>query len=247
MGKKKEKKEDPPQKKGGCVKKLGLAVLLFLLAYSGFHIFFIWQPAGKPAEFNRQVMEAHIGGVKVFPAVQAFDLDKIAGRSEVIAGTPIKAPPLKSRLENAIQQGYPVTFREEEINVWLSKRLALKQGGLLAPFVTARAVWVDFKKDEIEVIIERELPKQQIHVTSLFMRFDRQKNGFSISRHASQIGQVKAPGGFARLVMPAFNRLADELADELALYKTPSEKLIIHDVVVEEGKITLDPRRADQR
>lgn len=248
MGKKKEeKKEEPPKKKGGCIKKLSLMVLLLLLAYFGLHIFFIWQPAGKPADLNKQIMDVNVAGVKLFPAIQAFEIDKIAGRSEVIVGTPIKAQPLKSRLENAITNGHQVTFREEEVNVWLSKRLAVKQGGYLAPFVTARAVWVDFKQDEIELIIERELPKQQVHMTSLFMRFDRAKNGFSISRHASQIGQVKAPGGFARLIMPSFNSLATELAEELKLYKDEAGQLKIYDIKVEEGKITLDPRRPEER
>jgi len=245
--KKEEKKEDPPEKKSGCLKRLVLLVLLLLLAYFGLHIFFIWQPAGKPAEFNQQIINANIAGTKVFPAITSYDTGQIAGRSEIKKGNSIAAPLLKERMKSAIKAGYPITFREEEINAWLSKRLTLNQGGYLAPFVTARHVWVDFKPDEIEIIIERELPKKQVHMTSLFMKFERAKNGFSISRHASHIGQVKAPGGFARLIMPAFNNLADELSEELKLYKDDKGELKIFDVIVEEGKITLDPRRPDER
>jgi len=249
MGKKKkeESKEAKPKKKGGCLKRFTLMFLLLLIIYLGLHIFFIWQPAGTPSKFNQQVMELNIAGKKVFPAIQPFDMAKIAGRSEIKAGNSIKAPLVKTRLKTAIEAGYPVTFREEEINAWLSKRLEVKQGGVLAPFVTARNVWVDFKEDEIEIIIERELSQQQTHMTSLFMRFDRAKNGFSISRHASHIGQVKAPGGFARLIMPAFSNLAEELAEEMELYKNSSGQIQLYDIKVEEGKITLDPRRPDQR
>ncbi|BDS05486.1 hypothetical protein NT6N_05260 [Oceaniferula spumae] len=245
--KKEESKEELPKQKAGCLKRLTLLVLTLLLAYFGLHVFFIWQPAGKPAEFNQQVIDANIGGMKIFPAIQAYDTSRIAGRTEIREGRSIKAPLLKARLASAIKAGYPVTLREEEINAWLSKRLALKQDGHLAPFVTARNVWVDFKQDEMEIIIERELPQNQVHMTSLFMRFDRAKNGFSISRHASHIGQVKAPGGFARLIMPAFSNLADELSEELKLYKDEGGQLKIYDIKVEDGKITLDPRRPEER
>ncbi|MBK1829624.1 hypothetical protein JIN77_02715 [Verrucomicrobiaceae bacterium R5-34] len=242
-----EKKEDAPAKKSGCMKRLTLMVLLLLLAYFGLHIYFIWQPAGKPAEFNQQIIDANVAGTKVFPSIQAYDIDQIAGRSEILNGRSIKAPLLKERLKSAISSGYPITFREEEINAWLSKRVALEQEGLFANYVTASHVWVDFKPDEIEIIIERELPNKQSHMTSLFMKFERAKNGFSISRHASHIGQVRAPGGFARLIMPAFNSLAEELSEELKLYKNDAGQLKIFDIKVEEGKITLDPRRPEER
>lgn len=250
MGKKtkEEPKEQPPKKKGGCLKRLLFMFLLLLITYLGLHIFFLWQPAGKPAELNQQVMDLNIAGKKIFPAVQAFDMAKIAGRSNIKAGkSEINGALIKTRLETAIKSGHPVTFREEEINAWLSERLDVNQGGMLAPFVTARYIWVDFKKDEVEFIIERELSGEQTHMTSLFMRFERAKNGYSISRHASHIGQVRAPGGFARLIMPAFSNLADELAEEMELYKNSSGQLQIYDIIVEDGKITFDPRRPDQR
>lgn len=223
-------------------------VLLFLIAYLGLHIFFLWQPTGKAAEFNQQVMDLQVAGKKIFPAIQSLDMDKIAGRSDIKAGqSQIKAPLLPKRLKIAIDNGYPITFREEEINAWLNERLEIKQGGLLAPLVKGCYVWVDFKKDEIELIMERELTGEQIHTTSLLMRFERTKQGYSISRPASHIGQVRAPGGFARLIMPAFSNLADELAEEMQLYKNSSGELQIYDVKVEDGKITLDPRLPEQR
>ncbi len=175
-------------------------------------------------------------------AIQAYPLEHVAGRPEILAGRSIPAPLLKERLQLAIDRNYPLTFREEEINAWLSKRLEVKQGGALAPFAKVRGVWVDFKQDEIEIIIERDI-QGRIHTASLFMQFNRSKQGFSISRHSSHIGQVRAPGGFARLIMPAFSNLAEELADELKPYYDKK----IRDVRVEDGKITLDPRKPEER
>jgi len=244
MGKKKEEKKEAPKKKsGGCIKKLALLLLVFVMAYFGIHVYFLWQPAGNPDSISRLAIDANVAGVKFFPAIQGYPMDHIAGRGEILNGRPIAAPLLKIRVATAIEKNYPITFREEEINAWLSKRLEVKQGGYLAPFVKVRGVWVDFKQDEIEFIIERELPQGRVHVTSLFMKFTRSKQGFSIQRHSSQIGQVRAPGGFARLIMPAFENLATELGDELKPY---FEQKIL-DIKVEDGRITLDPRSAEVR
>ena len=245
--KKQKSKEREPKRSGGCFKSLVLMLLLLVIIYFGLHIYFIWQPAGTPAKFNSEVMKLEVADQKIFPAIQAFDLKKIAGRTEIQEGDSIKAPLVKARLKAAIDKGYPITFREEEINAWLNARLTVNQGGALSSQISARNVWVNFKQDEMEIILERELPKEQIHMVSLFMRFERAKNGFSISRHSSHIGQVRAPGGFARLVMPAFEKLAEELSEEMKLYKNSDGQLQIYDIKLEEGKITLDPRRADQR
>lgn len=243
MGKNKEEKKPEPKKRGGCIKRLVLLLLLTAMAYVGVHVYFLWQPAGEPDQVSKAVIDANIAGVKVFPAIQSYSMDHIAGRGEILNGRAIAAPLLKLRLATAVERNYPITFREEEINAWLSKRLEAKQGGKLAPFVKLRGVWVDFKQDEIELIIERELPQERVHVASLFMKFNRSKQGFSMERHSSQIGQVRAPGGFARLIMPAFSNLAKELEDELQPYY--DRKIL--DIRVEEGKITLDPRKPDKR
>lgn len=87
-------------------------------------------------------------------------------------------------------------------------------------------------------------------MVSLFMKFELSKNGFSIHRHASNVGQVKMPGGFARLVMPSFTHMAEELTEELKLYKdddlSSSEALKIHRITVGDGVLTLDPRLASE-
>ncbi|MFK7909068.1 MAG: hypothetical protein AB8F34_00545 [Akkermansiaceae bacterium] len=242
MGKKSEDKKPEPKQKGGCVKKLAVLMLVLVLTYLGIHIWFLWQPVGKPDSVSGAMIDANVAGVRVFPALKTYSMDHIAGRAEILEGKSIEPPMLKIRLETAVERNYPITFREEEINAWLRKRIEVKQSGALAPFAKARGVWVDFKKDQVELIIEREI-QGRTHVTSMFMQFNRTKNGYSIRRDKSHIGQVSAPGGFARLIMPAFDNLAKELSEELVPYKENQ----IRDIRVEEGKITLDPRKPEER
>ena len=75
------------------------------------------------------------------------------------------------------------------------------------------------------------------------MGFERTRTGYRISRHSCHIGQLRLPGGFGHLLMPAFQNMVNELADELQPYYDHK----IFDVRVEEGKITIDPRRVEHR
>lgn len=237
--------------KGGGIKSLALLLLFFVMAYLSLHVYFIWQPVGADHQFNQVVMDAEVGGMKVFPAIKRYQTDEIAGRRQILAGGKVPSSPLPARLATAIARNEPVSFTEEELNHWLRKRLQVKQTGFLAPYAKIRGVWVNLTPGEIEFIIERELPEKMIHVVSLFMKFEPSKNGFSIHRHASRVGQVEVPGGFARLVMPAFNQMAEELSEELKLYRDESlgasKALKIHDIQVDHGRITLDPRLASQK
>ena len=223
-------------------KRVLIALPIFLMLYLSVHIWFFAQPVGEAEGYGREVMEANVAGLRVFPALQTYHLDHIDGRDEILEGKDIDAPFLKDRVEIAVERKHPVTFNEKELNAWLRKRIEVKQAGLFAPLLKARGIWVDLKEDQVEFIIEREL-QGRIHVTSMFMQFTRTKNGYSIRRNSSHIGQVRVPGGFTRLIMPAFSNLADELEEELESYK---DKKIL-DIHVQEGKITFDPRRPDQR
>jgi len=227
----------------GCGSILSWLFLSVIMLYMGVHVYFLWQPAGSPNVFNARVMDFKVAGVQIFPAIQAYPVKNIAGRVDIIEGRSIQPPLLKQRLALAIERNYPITFREEEINAWLAKRLEIKQAGVLAGFAEVRGVWVHFQKDEIELIIERELLGENVHITSLFMGFERTRTGYRISRHSCHIGQLRLPGGFGHLLMPAFQNMVNELADELQPYYDHK----IFDVRVEEGKITIDPRRVEHR
>jgi hypothetical protein len=251
-----EDKNTERKSSGGAFKRLVVMLLFIVMAYLSLHIYFIWQPADKTTEFSDVIMNAEVAGVKVFPSIMAYDVDGIDARKEILDGRPVRSSPLPERLNNAIESNQPITFSEFEVNVWLRNRLQVKQRGLLAPYANVRGVWVNFiagendAPGEIEYIIERELPEGINHVVSLFMKFEMSNNGFRIHRHASHIGQVKLPGGFARLVMPSFSHMAEELTEELKLYKDDSlnsaKPLKIHKITIGDGVITLDPRLSDE-
>lgn len=224
----------------GCLKIVFFFFLMGAMIYFSFHLYFLWLPAEKSDAFGERVMSAHVAGKKIFPAIQKYPLESIAGRAEILRGeTQEQSLRIKERLGHAIEDNYPISFREDEINAWLAQRLQAKQAGALARYVEIRGIWVNFRQDEIELIIERELPRGKVHVSSLFMQFERNRDGYTVSRHSCHIGQVRLPGGFVRLLMPAYENLRNELADELK----PYEERKIFDVRVEDGKMTLDPRR----
>jgi len=232
---------------GSLFKRLGVLFLFLVMVYLSIHIYFMWLPVGKTNSFTQAVAEAKVGSFNFFPAIEDYDLKEIDGRDEILHGKKFPNSPLSERLATAIERNAPVTFTETEVNVWLRNRLQVQQGGLLGSQMKVQGVWVHFTPGEIEIVIERQIPKLKMaHVVSIYMQFESIKNGFSIHRNAAHVGQVKLPGGFARLVMPSFSNMADALSEELKLYKDDSlsshKALKIHEVRVEEGKITLDPR-----
>lgn len=229
--------------KNGCFTILSWVFLLVVMLYMSIHVFFLWQPSEGGGQLTATASKAKLMGVRLFPAIKAYAIDEIDGRHNVNAGKSTKPLLLKQRLALAIERNYPVTFREEEVNAWLSKRMTIIQEGRLGQYVVVRGLWVNFKDDEIELVIERRLPWASSHVTTLFMGFERNRSGYRISRHSCHIGQLKLPGGFAYLLMPAYKNVADELASELQPYYDQK----IYDVRVEDGKITIDPRRVEHR
>jgi len=229
--------------KSGCVSFSAWFFLFVAMLYMGTHVYFLWQPSNDTGKINTHVMNAEFMGVKIFPATRTYSIDEIDGRSDLNAAKSTKPLLLRQRLALAIERNYPVTFREEEINMWLSNRIKMIQGGKLAPYVEIKGLWVNLKEDEIELVIERSLPWASSHVTTLFMGFERTRSGYSISRHSCHIGQLKLPSGFAYLLLPAYQNIAEELSSELQPYYDQK----IYDVRVQEGKITIDPRRVEHR
>lgn len=248
-GKKKSRKY--PKAKVSKLKRLGVLLLILIMAYLSVHIYFIWQPTGKPSEYNQKLMDLEIAGFKLFPALSPYDLGDLDGRNAIVTGQQVAASPLDIRLQTAIERDEPVTFTEAEINHWLRQRLNVKQGSDIGAYVSVQGVWVNLAPGEIELVIERELSHGFLHVVTLFMKFVPAENGFTIHRHSSRVGQVKLPGGFARLVMPSFENMAKELTKELKLYKDESltldKQLKLHEIKVDNGRITLDPRLKNKR
>lgn len=225
-----------------CCKLLLAVYLAGAIFYLLLHAVFLWLPAGKPNTLNRDIIEANVMGWEIFPALRVYPMGHIAGRLDAMEGS-AEIPRLRKRVQSSIKRNYPVTFSEEEVNAWLAGRLKAEQGGFLARYVKVCGVWVDFNQDHVELIIEREFANGKKHVVSLFMKIESRSDGYSISRYSWQVGQVRMPSGFGRLLLPAFDNMVDELDDELKVWRDGK----IRDIRVEEGQITFDPQRRGER
>lgn len=228
---------------GGCLKILVVFAIFIGFIYMLGHIYFLVKPADKVDEVTEKFSSFELMGMKLFPHVNPYTTEEIDGRVESLNTSGSKLPELNERLKNAVEDAYPVTFREDELNAWLSKRLVTKQEGLFGPYVKNAHTWIDLTEGQMSISIEREFLNGSTHITSILLKFTRFDDGYSIQPHSAQIGQVKAPGGFTLLVMAPFKAILEELSEELRPYTDRK----IRDIHVEEGKITLDPRTAENR
>ena len=92
----------------GCGSILSWLFLSVIMLYMGVHVYFLWQPAGSPNVFNARVMDFKVAGVQIFPAIQAYPVENIAGRIDIIEGRSIQPPLLKQRLALAIERNLPL-------------------------------------------------------------------------------------------------------------------------------------------
>ena len=156
-------------------------------------------------------------------------------------------------LKSAIDRGYAVTLSEAEINQWLGRTLAVKQGGPLGDKVTLNRVWVRLEEGRAEVIMSRTAWGKPFTV-SMFLQVERMEDvqgtytevrphggtfhpDFPKLLKGGRFGQMVVPQGFLILVMPAYEKLAGLFPEEIELaFKEMSR------IRIEKGQITLDPR-----
>ena len=238
MAEKRNVNEPGRLKAPNILKLVFLTLLLATLTYIGSYVYFMTRPASNEDKLTDQLSTISIAGTKLFPALKNYSLDQIDGREPILKGWLTRTPQLPKRLSNSIKGNYPVTFREDELNAWLSRRIKAKQGGLANIYIKNSHIWVNLKKNDMEVVIEREIPNEQSHVTILKLKFESYDRGYTIHPYSAHIGHVNAPGGFARLITSPYKLLADELFEDLAPYHDRQ----IRNITVEDGRITISPR-----
>src|SRR5688500_4219463 len=108
-----DEKHETPKRRGSCLGKL-----VSLFSFAGV--------AGL--------------GVAVWFVAQPQDMSDLKGTLPAPVGT--KARDLRVVLKNALNQSFPLSLTEEEINLYLKQSLAAKQGGFLEKFVTLEDVRV---------------------------------------------------------------------------------------------------------
>ncbi len=217
---------EPTQSKsgGGCFSKL---MLLLLLAAAG----------GL--------------GTAIYSALQPQDLSDLKNTAPV--ATPGALRDVKVVLKNAIDRGFPVTLQETEINQWLGRTLVAKQGGLLEGKVTFDRVWVRLEEGIAEVIMERQFLGKPFTV-SMYLQIERLESpqgmfteihpqggpyhpDFPYPPKGGRFGRLVVPQGFLHIVLPAFQKLAEQFPEEIELGLREMSRISL-----EKGRIVLDPR-----
>lgn len=216
--------EKPSKSGGGC---LGLLLKLFMLLFL-------------------------VGlGAAVFEITQPQDLTDLGGYGPAAALAPRKD--LRSTLQNSLDRGYELTLSEEDINGYLSRTLAAKQGGLLGSQVTLDGAWVRLEQGRVEIILERRILGQPLTL-STYVQISQTVSPTGAPstegvlhggpyvkdlplNQGGRFGQLAVPQGFLLLVLPSFQKLAD-------LYKTELDLALgrMARIRIEKDKLILDPR-----
>lgn len=194
----------------------------------------------------------------VYFAWQKADLSDIAGREKIIKNeTFIGGTDVYKKLLNAYNGNYVVTLTEEELNLYIAKRLKMTQGGPIKGFTKIKGVYVDLKPDLLEVFVEREIaqygedgkPKteylkpfdQTISMKFKIYTIENANDGGTtnmVEFPGGKIGKSPAPGMFVKVVKPTFDALNTFFEKELDLAYGR-----IVSIKIEDGKVTLDPRK----
>ena len=216
-----------PKSGGGCLGKLVVLILLLAAGGLGAALFFIAKPQ---------------------------DLSDIGGYGPGAPNAPIRD--MRVVLKASLDRGHIVNLTETELNQWLKRTLATKQGGPLASQVSLDRVWVRLHEGYAEVIMERTLMGKPF-TTSMFLRVEQLQGLKGVETrihldggpfHANlpkpprggRFGSLVVPQGFLILVMPAYEKLAALFQEEKRLGF--EEMARIH---IEKGKLVLNPREPD--
>lgn len=216
-----------PKSGSGCLSKLFFLIVLMGALGLGSALYFITQPQ---------------------------DLSGLGGYGPAAKTAPVRE--MKVVLKNAIDRGFPVTLSETDINNWLGRTLATKQGGVLASQVSLERVWVRLEDGVAEIIMERKLMGQPFTV-SMFLQVEKFESAkgittevkldggpfhkdFPVPPRGGRFGKLVVPQGFLILVMPAYQKLAALFLEEKNLGLEEMSR-----VKIEKGRIILDPRSSD--
>jgi hypothetical protein len=222
--------DDEPKKirkKGGCLGKLMGLLVLGVIAGLGAALYYISLPQ---------------------------DLSDIGGYAP-ISTTPASPPrDMRAVLEKSLEGEYSVTLSETELNHWLARELALKQGGELAEWVKLNRVWVRLREGVAEVIIERDVAGYPL-TTSMFLQVEQTETAQGVSTQihlhgggfhemaprptrGGRFGQLTVPQGFLIMVMPDFQKLAEVFETEIDLGFQRMTRIRIED-----KRLMLDPKK----
>ena len=160
---------------------------------------------------------------------------------------------LKTVLQKSIEGAYDVRISEEELNAYLARTLAAKQGGIFAGQATIEKVLVRIEQDQAELVMVRKLWGHDFTV-SMWLKVNQMENDggvvnttvdfdggpmpvFSFVKRGGRFGKLLVPQGFVRFILPAYKTLAAQYPDEIHLAFEEMAR-----IRMEDGVLILDPR-----
>lgn len=188
-------------------------------------------------------------GVAFFFIIQPQDLSDVLERDKTAKAMP--ARDLKVVMQNSIERGYPVTIPEAELNQWLGRKLVCAQRGGFEDDVSLDRVLVRIDDSgRAEVIMVRSFMGHPFTVSMYIQILHSKGMENTVLLHGGpfheslpqpvcggRFGKLPIPQGFLLLVLPAYERLAEALADEL---KLACEEMAL--IKFEDGSVILYPR-----
>lgn len=178
------------------------------------------------------------------------DLSTLPGYKK--AGDEANIPEL---LRQAVKKNVTLTLTEEDVNKYIASTLKASQHGILSSIARPNGVGVRFHEGYMEIIIERQIASQYLQTISLFVtviqeedpssplpstRLEYRENNEKQSYidKGGTLGSIAVPQGYMRLLLPAFENLADAYEDFLS--SVIDNGRIIR---ISEGRIDLMPGR----
>lgn len=191
---------------------------------------------------------------------QTKDLSGIEGRSEVVQARenklPVTSTDLVEKIKNGYTGDYEVRITEAELNRYIASKVTMTQGGFMKGFATVKGIYVELKKGEMEIFIEREIAQygeageaktdvfkpfdQTVSMRLKISTVDLEEGGTqkTVDFPGGSIGNSPAPGMFVKLVKDSYDQLKDHFATEIDLGYDR-----ITSITIEDGYLVLDPRK----
>jgi hypothetical protein len=215
-----------PKGGGGCVIRLALLILLVAGLALGSAVFFILKPQ---------------------------DLSDVGGYGPA---APAPSRDLKVVLKNSLDRGYAVTLTEAEINQWLGRTLAAKQGGVLEGRVSLERLWVRLLDGHAELIMERRIAGRPFTV-SMFITIEQIQGAKGVLTNVhvhggpyhkdlrkplrgGRFGTLVVPQGYMILIRSAYGKLIPLFAEEIRLGFEEMARIRI-----EKNRLVLNPREPE--
>ncbi len=152
----------------------------------------------------------------------------------------------------AREGAYKITISEEELNAYVARKLAMKQGGALAGVVSLEKILIRLEEERAEVITVRKVFGKTF-TTSLWLTIEQTENAsgevatsFDLSggtmpilhkiKKGGRFGRLTVPQGFLLLTKSAHIQLVDVFAEDI---RNGIEEM--GRIQIRKGALELDP------